>query len=283
MSHKSIFQNRKLLIATKHLKEKVIAPILEKELGVNCFIDESFDTDLLGTFTGEVERELDPVSTVREKCLRAMRQNNCDLGVASEGSFGPHPTMFFINADDEFLIFIDTLHSVEIIVRELSTSTNFNGKQLQSESELMAFAQQADFPNHGLILRKSKDENSAIFKGITDPETLKKTFELLYSKYNSVYAETDMRAMYNPTRMNVIEKATERLVQKIKSTCPQCQMPGFGITEAKKGLECSLCGLPTNSTLSYIYICRHCGCTKEEMYPNNKTTEDPMYCDYCNP
>jgi hypothetical protein len=60
-------------------------------------------------------------------------------------------------------------------------------------------------------------------------------------------------------------------------------MPGFGITDAKKGLECSLCGSPTNSTLSYIYICRHCEFTKEEMYPNKKTTEDPMYCDYCNP
>jgi hypothetical protein len=83
--------------------------------------------------------------------------------------------------------------------------------------------------------------------------------------------------------MTVIEKTTQKLVQKIKSTCPQCQMPGFGITDTKKGLECSLCGSPTNSTLSYIYTCQHCQFTKEEMYPHNKTAEDPMYCDYCNP
>jgi hypothetical protein len=92
-----------------------------------------------------------------------------------------------------------------------------------------------------------------------------------------------MRAMFNPTRMNVIEKATQKLVQKIKSTCPQCQMPGFGITDAKKGLKCSLCSSPTNSILSYIYVCQHCQFIKEEMYPHNKTTEDPTYCDYCNP
>jgi hypothetical protein len=98
----SIFKNRKLLIATKHQKEKVIAPIVESELGVTCFIDNSFDTDILGTFTGEVERELDPISTVREKCLQAMKINNCDLVIASEGSFGPHPSIFFVNADDEF-------------------------------------------------------------------------------------------------------------------------------------------------------------------------------------
>lgn len=278
-----MFQNRKIIIATKHQKEKVIAPILEKELGVSCFTDETFDTDTLGTFTGEVERVLDPISTAREKCLRAMKLNNCDLGVSSEGSFGPHPSIFFISADDEFLIFIDTKNNIEVIVRELSTTTNFNGKQIQSQMELIAFAKDIGFPKHGLILRKSKDENTEIHKGITDLETLKKLFEQLYSKYNSVYAETDMRAMYNPTRMSVIEQATQKLAQKIKSTCPQCQTPGFGITDAKKGLECSLCGSPTNSTLSYIYVCQQCKFTKEEMYPNKKTTEDPTYCDYCNP
>ena len=278
-----IFQNRKIIIATKHQKEQVIAPILEKELGVSCFTDETFDTDALGTFTGEVERELDPISTAREKCLRAMKANNCDLGIASEGSFGPHPSMFFISADDEFLIFIDTKNNLEVIVRELSTATNFNGKQIQSQKELMAFAKDSGFPKHGLILRKSKNENTDIQKGITDVKILKKSFEQLYSKYNYVYAETDMRAMHNPTRMNVIEQATQKLVQKIKSTCPECQIPGFGITDAKNGLVCSLCGSPTNSTLSYIYVCQHCKFTKEEMYPNKKTTEDPTYCDYCNP
>ena len=35
-----MFKGRNLLIATKHEKEKVIAPILEKELGVKCFVDK---------------------------------------------------------------------------------------------------------------------------------------------------------------------------------------------------------------------------------------------------
>lgn len=279
----TLFKGRKVIIATKHQKENVIAPIFEKELGVICFVDETFDTDTLGTFTGEVERELDAISTAREKCLLAMKINNCDLGIASEGSFGPHPSMFFVNADDEFLIFIDTKNNIEVIVRELSTSTNFNGREIQTHKELFEFANQVGFPTHGLILRKSKDENIEINKGITDNETLKKSFEQLYLKYNSVYVETDMRAMFNPTRMSVIEKATQKLIQKIKSDCPQCKMPGFGIIEAKIGLKCSLCGLPTNSTLSYIYICQHCQFAKEEMFPNKKTTEDPRYCDYCNP
>ncbi|GAB2632914.1 DUF6671 family protein [Belliella aquatica] len=278
-----MFQNRRLVIATKHQKEKVIGPILKKELGINYFIDENFDTDQLGTFTGEIERELDPISTVREKCLRAMKVNNCDLGIASEGSFGSHPSYYFLNADDEFLIFIDTKNNIEIIARELSTETNFNGREIHSQLELMKFAENIGFNQHAIILRKSKYENTEIHKGITRLEDLKRLFEELYSKYNSVYAETDMRAMYNPTRMQVIQKAAEKLVQKIKSTCPHCEMPGFSITEAKRGLICSLCGLPTNSPLSYIYTCQRCQFKKEDFHPNNKTTEDPMYCDNCNP
>ena len=279
----NLFQNRKILVATKHQKEKVIAPILEKELGVRCFVDETFDSDVFGTFTGEVERKLDPLSTARAKCLHAMQANNCDLGVASEGSFGPHPSMFFVSADDELLVLIDLKNNLELVARELSINTNFNAKEIHSEEELFDFARSIGFPGHALILRKSKEDNSEIHKGISDSSVLRATFEQLMLKYNSVYVETDMRAMNNPTRMKVIERAAEKLAKKVKSTCPQCQMPGFDVTDAKKGLKCGLCGLPTNSAISYIYRCSHCNFWREEMYPDNKTTEDPTYCDHCNP
>ena len=120
MIYKQIFKGRKLLIATKHEKEKVIAPILEKELGVKCFVVKNFDTDKLGTFTGEIDRIDDPITTVRNKCIMAMELMNCDLAIASEGSFGAHPTIYFVPADDEFLIFIDKKNGLEIIAREIS-------------------------------------------------------------------------------------------------------------------------------------------------------------------
>jgi hypothetical protein len=278
-----MFKNRKLIIATKHEKEKVIAPLVEAALGVFCLMNENFDTDILGTFTGEIERKLDPVATARQKCLMAMELSNCDLGIASEGSFGPHPTLLFVSADDEFLIFIDKKNDLEIIIRELSTATNFNGKEIKTELGLLEFAQLVNFPSHGIILRKSKDDNNNVIKGITDTIQLVESFKKLRHDCNTVYAETDMRAMHNPSRMKVIETATQKLIKKINAICPQCNTPGFGVTDAKKGLECSLCGSPTQSTLSFIYTCQHCRFTKEEMYPHSKTTEDPMYCDYCNP
>ena len=278
-----MFKGRALIIATKHEKEKIIAPLLEDSLGVVSFVNPDFDTDMLGTFSGEVERKTNPLYTARKKCLLAMELSNCDLGIASEGSFGSHPSLFFVSADDELLIFIDTKNNIEIIVRELSTETNFNGSEIKNEKELLDFATLVKFPSHALILRASKTDNTSIVKGITNLEDLKKSFHLMYNEFKSVYAETDMRAMHNPSRMLVIKNATKKLLDKINSCCPQCNVPGFGITSAKKGLACSLCSAPTKSTLSFIYNCKKCDFEREEMYPNKKTTEDPMYCDYCNP
>jgi hypothetical protein len=278
-----MFKGRKLVIATMHKKEQVLSPILERELGVNCMLPDNFNSDQWGTFSGEIERSLDPVETARLKCLKAMELTGCDLGVASEGSFGPHPSLFFIQADDEFIIFIDLKNKLEIICRELSTNTNFNGKVIQSEVELVDFTVLVKFPTHGLILKDAKDHYRHIVKGITNQAELQKAFVYIKEKFGTVYIETDMRAMFNPTRMAVIEVLTKKLIAKIQSTCPECSMPGFAITSALKGLPCSLCGSPTNATLAYISVCDHCNFTQKEEYPNDKTTEDPMYCDRCNP
>jgi hypothetical protein len=278
-----MFKGRNLIIATKHGKEKVITPILEKELGVKCFVDSGLDTDQHGTFTGEVERKENPVTTARNKCFMAMELTNCDLAIASEGSFGSHPTIYFVPADDEILMFIDKKNGLEIIARELSSQTNFNGSEIQTEENLLKFAARSNFPSHGLILRKSKNEFGDIVKGITNKEQLIKVFYSLIEKFGTAYIETDMRAMYNPTRMKVIESAVKKLSKKIKALCPVCNMPGFGITDAKEGLPCELCNFPTRSTISYIYSCQKCNYKKEEKYPKGKQTENPMYCDICNP
>ena len=278
-----MFKERNLLIATKHEKERVIAPILEKELGVKCILAENFDTDELGTFSGEIERKSDPITTVREKCIRGMKLANCDLAVANEGSFGTRPTLGFVNADDEIIMLIDTKNNLEIVVREISINTNFNGKEIKTEQELITFADRVDFPNHGLIIRKNHGDNSEIIKGITNPTILLKTFKAFKSKYGLAYVETDMRAMYNPTRMEVIKIAAQKLADKIVSLCPQCFTPGFGITDVKMGLPCSLCGFPTRSTLSHEYKCVKCQYKEERKYPHKKTTEEPTFCDNCNP
>ena len=63
----------------------------------------------------------------------AMKLSKYDLVVASEGSFGPHPSIPLVPADDEFLLFIDKKNDLEIIARELSIETNFNGSEIKNE------------------------------------------------------------------------------------------------------------------------------------------------------
>jgi hypothetical protein len=279
----SYFQNRRLIIATKHQKEAVITPLVSAAFGVNCFVDPNFDTDEFGTFTGEIERVKNPIDTLRQKCLMAMEKNKCDLGIASEGSFGMHPSIFFATADDELLILIDQKNGLEIIGRELTTETNFNGSEIKTQRELLDFAEKALFPSHGLILRTAKNDSTKIIKNIRNQKALIAAFEGLINEYGFAYIETDMRAMHNPTRMKIIARATEKLIEKVQSLCPECQTPGFGITSTKAGLPCGWCRFPTESTLSYVSVCQHCQFTSEKKYPNHKITEDPMYCPKCNP
>lgn len=274
-----IFEGRRLIIATKHKKESVIAPLLEEHLGIKCFVPTDFDTDKLGTFTGEIERKEDALTTVRQKCLLAMEEYQCDLGIASEGSFGPHPSIFIAHADDEFLIFIDKKNNLEIIVRELSLDTNFNATTVNCFQDVVDVVKTVGFPKHALILKNA----NTVVKGIQSWELLEESFNFLSTNNYPIIAETDMRAMFNPTRMKVIKKTTLKLVEKIKCLCPQCHTPGFGVINFKSGLPCEWCGSPTKSTICHIYQCQKCRFELEKLYPNNKNKEDPMYCDYCNP
>lgn len=278
-----MFHERKLLIATKHQKESVIAPLFWEEFRNYCFTSDAFDTDLLGTFSGEIDRKEDALSTLREKCIIANKATNCDLVVASEGSFGAHPTLFFAQANEELMMLKDFKNDIEIVAREISMETNFNGKLITNEADLLEFAEKVNFPSHAIILKPEEKNFSKIIKGITDKDVLLKSYNELKEEFNSVYAETDMRAMFNPTRMKVIEKVTHKLIEKIKSLCPNCALPGFDIVKANPGLPCGNCLLPTRSTLSYLYQCKKCCYEKELHYPRGIKFEDPTYCDNCNP
>jgi hypothetical protein len=213
----------------------------------------------------------------------ARKKDKFDLVLASEGSFGSHPQLFFIKANEEILLLKDYQNKIEITVNEIFTETNFDAQTLSSEQELVEFAQKVQFPSHGLILRPSKDNFTEMTKGIIDWQTLKNVFHTIHNKYGYVYVETDMRAMYNPTRMKMIRKTTQKLLEKVKNLCPFCQTPGFAITGFHSGLPCRVCGLPTRSIKTVILSCQKCLYSSEQLYRENQTTEDPMYCDFCNP
>lgn len=278
-----IFKGRKLIIATKHKKETIIAKHFEATLGTICEIAPSYDTDELGTFTGEIERTLSPIETVRAKCLNAMNKYGYDLGVANEGSFGPHPTLYFIPADEELMIFIDKTNNIEILVKIISTKTNFSSKNIKTRLELQNFLDQVGYPSHRIILRKEKKSNKNIIKDLTELPEIKNAFDNFIKINGEAYIETDMRAMNNPTRMKIIEETTLLLIEAIQSTCPKCHFPGFTPIQFISGLPCALCSLPTKSIQSKILGCKKCGYELKKEFKKNKPFEDPQFCDYCNP
>lgn len=278
-----VFEGRTVVIATMHQKEQVIAPVLESTFGLKTVLCDSLNTDTFGTFCGQQQRSASPLATARAKCLAALSLTGHDLAIASEGSFGPHPSIFFASADEELVVMIDQKNQLEFVAMELSLATNFNAKSVCTIEELMDFAEASGFPEHGLILRKSADTYDEQLKGIVDEKELKRHFTQLINLYGQAYVETDMRAMYNPSRMSVIAQATEKLANLLKTECPNCQTPGFAVKEAIPGLPCSLCGLPTRSILVHRYSCQKCNFVEDKKYPNQKEQEDPMYCDFCNP
>lgn len=277
------FEGRKLIIATKHRKEEVILPMIKEHLKVEVFVPTDYDTDKFGTFTGEITRQGNALDSLRKKCFEAMNFYGYDLGIASEGSFGSHPSIFFAQADDELVILIDQKNKLEIIARELSLETNFGAEKITSMLQLLKFAEKANFPSHGLIIKDSELKSTIIHKDISDWSALKSTYNSMAEISNEVWVETDMRAHRNPTRMTVIEKATQNLLKKIETLCPHCQTPGYDISNLIRGLPCEWCNLPTESILTLEYSCKKCQHTTQENYPKGKHYESPEYCSYCNP
>lgn len=287
MNQHHLLIDRTAVIATMHQKERVMAPILERELGVKLVLSPELNTDAFGTFTREVKRLGTQIEAARRKAEKALEIAGETLAFASEGTFGPHPMMPYLPANREIVILLDRANNLEIIGESLSVETNYSHQLVATIEEADDFAQKAGFPAHGLVVivgDAAKGEGD-IVKGIT---TEKQLFEavtagLKKSSTGRVHIETDMRAMYNPTRMKNIENATLDLVRKCQQLCPQCGWPGFEVTDKKIGLPCGLCYFPTQLVRSTIYQCKNCGYTKEELFPDGRETADPAQCQYCNP
>ncbi|MEO8471670.1 MAG: DUF6671 family protein [Chryseolinea sp.] len=243
---------------------------------------KDFDTDQLGTFTGEIERSLEALATARRKCEMAMEITGCDIAISSEGSFGMHPTLIFIPCNEELVMLKDRKNDLEIVGKKLSIDTNFDGQICRGEQDLCAFAKKCGFPEDALILRSNKDSNEFMLKGIQHWDELKNTFQQLIASNAQAFVETDMRSMYNSKRRTVIAEATEIMIIKALNCCKNCGTPGFGVTEMISGLPCELCGAPTPSIKSFIHSCQKCDYT-EIQSGTNKPFESPQYCNHCNP
>lgn len=275
-----LFAHRVAILATMHRKEQAIAPLLEDRLGLTVTVPPGFDTDGFGTFTGEVKRPADQLATARLKAEAALRHTGETLAIASEGSFGPHPQIPFVPCNRELVVLIDQRHGLEMVGECLSTETNYRQQMIGSLLEAETFAAAVHFPSHGVIVRA---DGAVVAKGIITKTELTAAVEQALGQATQVQIETDMRALYNPTRMAVIAQATADLLRAVAQTCPTCHCPGFREVKRWPGLPCELCGTPTLLTACIRYQCQRCGYHCDHPAADLPPQANPSYCPYCNP
>ena len=278
-----IFSKRSASLLTKHGKEKVIGEVLNAE--VDCFVKhtDTYDTDLLGTFTQETPRYGSQLDAARKKAVIGMELLKLDLGLANEGAFMNDPYTGAIPWNNELLVLIDQKHQLEL--------TGFASGPAQNESnyvshweELKKFAESALFPSHYLVIKPTDEYHPQSRKGIQNLAELKDAFEWAkgLSSKGIVYVENDLRAFANPTRMENIRKAAIDLANKMNSVCPQCNTPGFWITDVKRGMPCKACGLATDEEIAKIWSCIKCEHQQTEGMKVFRFA-DPSKCRHCNP
>lgn len=279
---RSYFAGKSLLVATRHGKEKVLGPLFSEKLGVHCLEVPPIDTDRLGTFSGETERPGDMLETAELKAALGYEACAADLVLVSEGSFGPHPAIPFVASDLELLYLIESETGRFWRTDYLSTDTNFAARTIENLRDLREFAGEVGFPEHAIILKAGQHDFSALFKGLQTHYDLEKAAKSLWADFGSVWAETDMRAHLNPTRMNVLAKAAAKMIVRLEAACPHCQLPGFAGGSLVAGLPCAWCQRPSRLPLYEQTICSFCGHSEKHMHPQGAMA-DPANCDYCNP
>ncbi len=282
---RSPYENCRIVLTTKHDKAVAIRPPFEELLSAEVITCDA-DTDQLGTFSGEVDREGTAFECVRRKCELGLQMTGATYGLASEGSFGPHPTIPFFPCDYEILHFIDHHRGFHLQESLLSEKTNYRTASLSSLEELDRFAEKSQFPSHALIVRPHVwRDRSVIFKGIQSPDALHEAFRtcLAQSDDEKVWVETDMRAHLNPSRMAVIAELARKLGQRLSAECPACSTPGWGIVRFEKGLQCEYCRLPTELVSEEIYGCVSCPFSERRERSDGVKAASQRYCAWCNP
>lgn len=265
-----------------HSKVDAIAEPFLEDLGIKV-VEHKGDTDYLGTFSGEVERPGTVLEVLKRKCEIGLDHSGHTLGMASEGSFGPHPLMPFLPCDFEALIFMDKEKDFFLYETLISEKTNYKFENIKDEEDFFDFAKTIKFPSHGVIVRPLEwDDKSIVFKGIRTFKEFCDGFKICQtsSPSKTVRVETDMRAHMNPTRMMVIRELAQKLSTRLTCRCPKCRMPGWGKVRLLKGLACIECGTPTEKIKEEIFGCVKC--SFEESIQKGEWA-GPENCPYCNP
>lgn len=274
------------VLATMHGKERVIAPLVSRFLGLALNVVPDLDTDVFGTFSRDISRTGSSIETARQKIAAAFAlDQTVAIGLASEGSFGPHPYIPFLALDREIVVLNDRESGLQLVGHYATPATNFSHLVVTDVASGRAFAHQVGFPDHGVIVMGCVDgapePGIALIKDIAREGALNEALAATIRQCGPAFVETDMRAHRNPQRMRAIKRATLDLIRRAHSRCPACAVPGYGVTGRVPGLPCAWCRQPTDLIRAEILSCAACDHRVER--PVAALKAEPGQCPHCNP
>lgn len=281
---------RQAVLATMHQKQLALGPPLHDVLGLRLLTSCDVDTDQLGTFAGEIPRRGSMREVAIAKARLGMQATGLTLGLASEGSFGPHPLIPFMAGGIELLTFVDDERGFVLHQSLVVGQTNFGHSVVSPGEAFDDFLDRVCFPSHALIVRPNSlvhgdPQSLALVKGIADHDTLVQAIAAAarHSSDGKARIESDMRAHLNPTRMRSLAQLAEQLAQRLASLCPACACPGWGKIDVLDGLPCDACGRPTEMVLQEVFGCLQCAHREFKARSDGLKQTGPEHCPYCNP
>jgi hypothetical protein len=273
---------KRFALLTLHGKEKVIAPLLAEHFNASLTLTQAFDTDSLGMFSGEIERQLSPHECALKKAVLACELTGLTLGLGSEGSFGPGPYGFGVFNHEV----ISCYHQEQdwSVTGHYSNFSSARSDVIEDLASLDKFLIKTP-ADQALIVKSSSYLEKGIYGANTIRDILTRWFGYLSKPdgnlHEPITLSYDLRAHHCPERRIHISKACEDLIARLKSPCPECKTPGFWPDKSIPGLICCGCGGPTNCTKARIAVCT--SCQYSETTPVADTFAKQEFCDYCNP
>lgn len=270
------FQGAHFGLVTLHGKESLIAPTLAERWQARLSLSTAFDTDSLGTFSGEVERRLSPLECGLHKARLAVELTGAEFGLGSEGSFGPGPWGLGI-INQELVACVPEkgdwtvvgCHAIPVAADECRYGDVEHRERFWRNLP----------EGQGVILVAGEN----IVKGVqTQDEAMVHLTQWFGKKvpYDAriVY---DLRAHQSPVRRATLARAVANLVDRLDSHCDRCGRPGFWPDHREPGLPCADCGCPTNGLRARVARCEACGHQHRAIV--EVVYADPATCPRCNP
>lgn len=273
---------KRVAVATKHGKLAQIARAFEALPNWELQLAE-IDTDVFGTFSGEIKRTLSPKDAAIQKALAGAQHLGFEYGLASEGTIGPDPNFPLVVSDLEVIALVNASGHLVIVETYLSNEIVAASKKIKSESDFEGLAQLFDLPNHAAMVFARFDHGLEIVKGI---HSLAELESLLLTRLESgaseVWVESDLRAMHSPSRQRNIEACAKKLAARLGSHCPNCDQFGWGVIGYEYGVPCSGCFEIAN----LVPRAKQLGCVScdyVELLELETRSVDPSRCQLCNP